>query len=218
MTSVTRIALFTALLAPIAMAVAGPSVDVTITGSIMPGGCTPTLSNAQLDHGRLYSRDLRTTAPTVLDDRTRTTTLTISCEAATAYGLRAVDNRVESVLENADATRFGLGLTSKDEKIGSFRLRIAPEGSTMDGKPVLLTVGSATGKVWSAAERRTRSLRNDGQLVGLVDKEGVESGPTATKDAVLTLVSYLTIAPTANLTLDGEVPLAGAATLELFYL
>ena len=40
----------------------------------------------------------------------------------------------------------------------------------------------------------------------------------AAKDAVLTLVSYLTIAPTNSLTLDAEVPLAGAATLELFYL
>jgi type 1 fimbria pilin len=214
----TRIALFTTLLTPMTMAVAGSSVEVTVTGSIVPGGCTPSLSSAQFDHGRLYARELHATAPTVLNDRTRTTTLNINCEAATAYGIRAVDNRADSVLENNDASRFGLGLTDNNQKIGSYRLRIVPQGSTLDGKPAFLTIGTPTGRSWSASELRTRSLRNDGQLVGLVDKEGVDSGPLAVKDAVLTLASYLTIAPADSLTLDTEVALAGAATIELFYL
>lgn len=218
MNVVTRTALLATLLTSTATAVAAPSVDITVTGTIVPGGCTPTLSNALFDHGRLYTRDLLAAAPTVLQDRARATTLNINCEAATAYALRAVDNRADSVLENTDGSRFGLGLTSKNEKIGSYRLRIDPEGSTLDGKPVLLLIGSASGNAWSAAERRARSLRNDGQLIGLASKNVEGGGPMPAKDAVLTLVSYLTIAPTDSLTLDAEVPLAGAATLELFYL
>lgn len=218
MNVVPRIALLATLLTSAATAVAAPSVDITVTGTIVPGGCTPTLSNALFDHGRLYTRDLQAAAPTVLVDRTRTTTLNINCEAATAYALRAVDNRADSVLENADGSRFGLGLTSKNEKIGSYRLRVDPEGSTLDGEPVLLLIGSASGNAWSTAERRARSLRNDGQLIGLASKNVEGGGPMPAKDAVLTLVSYLTIAPTDSLTLDAEVPLAGAATLELFYL
>lgn len=218
MNVVPRIALLATLLTSAATAVAAPSVDITVTGTIVPGGCTPTLSNALFDHGRLYTRDLQAAAPTVLLDRTRTTTLNINCEAATAYALRAVDNRADSVLENTDGSRFGLGLTSKNEKIGSYRLRVDPEGSTLDGEPVLLLIGSASGNAWSTAERRARSLRNDGQLIGLASKNVEGGGPMPAKDAVLTLVSYLTIAPTDSLTLDAEVPLAGAATLELFYL
>lgn len=218
MNAATRITLLTTLLTSLATAVAAPSVDITVTGSIVPGGCTPTLSNALFDHGRLYTRDLLASAPTVLLDRTRTSTLNINCEAATAYALRAVDNRADSVLENNDGSRFGLGLTSKNEKIGSYRLRIDPEGSSLDGEPVLLLIGSPTGNAWSAAERRARSLRNDGQLIGLASRTIDGGGPMPAKDAVLTLVSYLTIAPTYSLTLDAEVPLTGAATLELFYL
>lgn len=218
MNPVTRITLLATLLTSLATAVAAPSVDITVTGSIVPGGCTPTLSNALFDHGRLYTRDLLASAPTVLLDRARTSTLNINCEAATAYALRAVDNRADSVLENNDGSRFGLGLTSKNEKIGSYRLRIDPEGSSLDGEPVLLLIGNPTGNAWSAAERRARSLRNDGQLIGLASRKIDGGGPMPAKDAVLTLVSYLTIAPTDSLTLDAEVPLAGAATLELFYL
>lgn len=218
MNAATRTTLLATLLTFLATAVAAPSVDITVTGSIVPGGCTPTLSNALFDHGRLYSRDLLASAPTVLLDRTRTSTLNINCEAATAYALRAVDNRADSVLENNDGSRFGLGLTSKNEKIGSYRLRIDPEGSSLDGEPVLLLIGSPTGNAWSAAERRARSLRNDGQLIGLASRTIDGGGPMPAKDAVLTLVSYLTIAPTDSLTLDAEVPLTGAATLELFYL
>ncbi len=218
MNTVTRLTLLATLLTSVATAVAAPSLDITVTGSIVPGGCTPTLSNALFDHGRLYTRDLLAAAPTVLLDRARTATLKINCEAATAYALRALDNRADSVLENNDGSRFGLGLTSNNEKIGSYRLRIDSEGSTMDGEPALLLIGSPSGNAWSAAERRARSLRNDGQLIGLATRNVDGGGPMAAKDALLTLVSYLTIAPTNSLTLDAEVPLAGAATLELFYL
>lgn len=152
MNTVTRLTLLATLLTSVATAVAAPSLDITVTGSIVPGGCTPTLSNALFDHGRLYTRDLLAAAPTVLLDRARTATLKINCEAATAYALRAVDNRADSVLENNDGSRFGLGLTSNNEKIGSYRLRIDSEGSTMDGEPALLLIGSPSGNAWSAAE------------------------------------------------------------------
>lgn len=214
----TRITLLATLLTSVATAVAAPSVDITVTGSIVPGGCTPTLSNALFDHGRLYTRDLLAAAPTVLHDRARTSTLNINCESATAYALRAVDNRADSVLDNNDGSRFGLGLTTNNEKIGSYRLRVEPEGSTLDGEPALLLLGSPSGRAWSPAERRGRSLRNDGRLIGLTSRSVEGGGPMAAKKAALTLTSYLTIAPTDSLTLDDEVPLAGVATLELFYL
>jgi hypothetical protein len=61
-------------------------------------------------------------------------------------------------------------------------------------------------------------LRNNGQLLGLTDASGTDTGPVAVKDAVMMLTSTLTIAPADSLTLDSEIQLQGAATLELVYL
>jgi type 1 fimbria pilin len=215
---ITHIALVTTLLMPVTLAFAGPSVDVTVTGSIVPGGCTPSLSNAQFDHGRLYARELSAASATLFSDRQRSATLNINCEAATLYALRAVDNRADSVLDDTDNTRFGLGMTGNDEKIGSYRLRVVSDTSTIDGKPAFLTVGNAAGTTWATSEQRTRSLRNNGQLLGLTDASGTDTGPVAVKDAVMMLTSTLTIAPADSLTLDSEIQLQGAATLELVYL
>ena len=115
---ITHIALVTALLTPMTLAFAGPSVDVTVTGSIVPGGCTPSLSNAQFDHGRLYARELSAASATLFSDRQRSATLNINCEAATLYALRAVDNRADSVLDDTDNTRFGLGMTGNRVSTG----------------------------------------------------------------------------------------------------
>lgn len=198
--------------------VAASSTDVAVTGTIVPGGCTPSLSAPMFQHGKIAARDLNGDQPTDLRDRSRLATLGISCEGPTLFGIRAVDNRADTVFQDSQSSRFGLGLTPEGEKIGAHTLAIVPAGSTIDGNPTFLALGNTTGSQWAAAEDRPRSLRHNGVMLGLVDSAGVTTGPVPVKEAVLNLRSALVIAPAEGLTLTSEVALDGAATLEVVYL
>lgn len=197
---------------------AASSVDITVKGSIIPGGCTPTLSSAEFDHGKISARDLNATTPTSFATRAKDATLTITCEAAMLYGVRSIDNRASSALTDTHRTYHGLGHTAAGEKIGAHLLRIVPARSRIDDKSAFLTVGTGDAKRWSSSESEPRSVRADGLLVGFTDTQGRTSGPIPIKNAVLGLSSSILIAPTQGLTLTEEVPLDGAATLELVYL
>jgi hypothetical protein len=218
MHSVNRFALGLALMTTLTPVWAASSVDVSVKGSIIPGGCTPTLSSAEFDHGKISAQDLDASAPTSFANRARDATLTIACEAPTLYGVRGIDNRAGSALAGDRGTYFGLGHTPAGERIGAHLLRIVPARSSIDNKPAFLTLGSEDGRRWTSAESEPRSVRANGVLVGLADAEGVNSGPVPIKSAILGLSSSILIAPTEGLTLTEEVALDGAATLELVYL
>ncbi|KNC12614.1 DUF1120 domain-containing protein [Pseudomonas sp. RIT-PI-a] len=207
-----------ALITALTSALAAPSVEVMVSGSIIPGGCTPSLNNPGIDHGKIAANELSADQPTSLAARPREATLLIACEAPTLYGIRAIDNRGDSVFQSSSGTYYGLGYTPAGEKIGAHVLRIVPARSSIDGKPAFVPLGSADASRWLPAEGNPRSLRANGQLAGFAAESGVSTGPVPIKSAVVGLSSSLVIAPTSGLTLTSEVPMEGSATLELTYL
>jgi type 1 fimbria pilin len=217
MNTFTRLLVGAALVAVLPNIMAASSAEVTVTGTIVPGACTPTLGTQHFDHGRISIGDLQRDAPTDLFNRRLSTTLNINCTSHTSYGIRGVDNRATSVASNVGFSSYGLGLTSTGEKIGQHFMLIDSQQSQIDGKPAYITA-SAAGDTWESARVAVIGIRNNGGLLGLHDTQGPVTGPLPVKDAALRLNSVLFINPTSGLTLNSEVPLDGAATIELVYL
>jgi type 1 fimbria pilin len=218
MHTLSRIATGAALMGALNGALASSSVDLQISGSIIPGGCTPTLNATHIDHGKIAAQDLNVDQPTSFAARPRETTLLIACQAATLYGLRTIDNRADSVFESGNLTYLGLGRTPAGENIGAHLLRIVPTRSSVDDKPAFVTLGNQDATRWLPAEGNPRSLRGQGYLAGLTNTAGVSTGPIPIKDAVVGLSSSLLIAPASGLTLTDAVTLDGHVTVEVVYL
>lgn len=207
-----------ALLVALPAAMAASTVDVTVTGSIVPAACTPSLSASEFHHGKISKTDLNMDGPTGFTENKKVATLNVNCTAATVYGIRGVDNRADTVGNNWYMTPYGLGLTPKGEKIGAHFLELYPRESLIDGKPAFISVGTASGTTWTNATQGEKGIRNYGELLGFTDTAGPLAQPLPVKDASFALKSYLVIAAAKGLTLTDEVALDGAATIEVVYL
>lgn len=209
--------LVTACLFSSASVMASSAIDFGVTGKITPGACYPTLSNSTVDFGEIKVTELERHTATVID-RNRVNTLNISCDAATLFGVRGVDDRAGSVGNNWYRAAYGLGLTSRGEKIGAHYVEVHPDRSTINGTSAFTTYSDARGQQWGGAQDEPSAIPNDGQLLGFTDAYGSVDGPVPIKDASFGLNHFLVIAPASELTLTGEVQLDGKATIELIYL
>ncbi|EIK97818.1 hypothetical protein PMM47T1_04879 [Pseudomonas sp. M47T1] len=198
-------------------AIAASSVDLAVTGSIVPMSCTPTLSRGDVVFSKISSSDLKTGAHTMIAQE-HLQTLNINCQAATLFGIRGVDNRAGTHGNSMFVTPYGLGLTPSGEKTGAHYLEVYPTRSTVDGKPAFVTVGTEDGSSWIPSSSGERGIRNFGPLLGFNDTLGVTTGPIPIKDAALGLKHYLVINDAATLTLNEEVLLDGSASIEVVYL
>lgn len=195
----------TALLSAAPYALAASTTDLTITGSITPVACTPSLSAGGLiDLGKISSRDLATDANTLVD--TSSLELTMACDASTKFALEAIDNREGSGIGSG----FGLGLTPDDEQLGFYSIKI--NNPTADGSPVV-AIGSADGGITWAAQPDIQK--------GKLSSVGAVGTPTAqipVEDVAMTLEVATYIARTDGLTLTSEVTIDGSATIEVKYM
>lgn len=199
-------------------AFAGSTVELSVSGTIVPSACTPTMSAADINFGKLSSADLHLDKPTAFLGGRHQSTLKVNCDAATLYGLRGIDNRAATVGNTWYMTPYGIGLTPSGEKLGAHYLEVFPTRSTIDNKPAFVSVGSATGTGWNASTSDDRGIRNFGPLLGFTDTVGVTTGPIPIKDAEYGLEHYLVFAPAKGLTLTDEVKLDGSAVIEVVYL
>lgn len=198
-------------------ALASSATEFTTSGRILPGACYPTLGNYAVDFGDISVTELQRHTATEVD-RPRFNTLNISCDAATLFGIRGLDDRRASVGNHWHAAPYGVGLTPRGENIGAHYLEIDPGRSSMDGRAVYLTHSDARGEQWGVASAALSHLPNDGGLLGLADTAGSANGPVPVKQASLGLKHFLVIAPADELTLTSEVQIDGKAVIELIYL
>jgi type 1 fimbria pilin len=195
------------LLASCASAFAASSVDLSVSGTITPSACEPTLSRGGLvDYGKISARDLNADKPTWLP--VQTVQFTLTCDGPTLAAIEAKDNREGSDFNN-DPYEFGLGLINTNEKLGAMSLQI--QRPLADGATVV-TIGSENGgSTWT----RTPELMRINILT-------VADTGTVIPKAFQTLVSDLSIepriAPTNRLTLTNEVAIDGSVTLSVVYL
>ncbi|WP_282349634.1 DUF1120 domain-containing protein [Pseudomonas sp. PS01301] len=210
-TLITSIALLSTTLAS-----GASTVDVRVSGTLIPSACTPLMSTDSLHFGTVSSADLNREQPTALVEHAPT--LTIACGTPTLYGLRLLDNRAGSAYDTGRAASLGLGHTLAGEQVGAYHLDVIPARSSIDGGQVFLSLGDRTGHHWQTSTAQPQSLPVDGGLLGLVDRPGVRSGAVPVEWAQLGIRAHGIIAPAQGLTVTDAVPLDGHVTVEVVYL
>ena len=131
-----------------AMSFAAPTAELRVIGTIIPGACTPTFGGTgTVDFGNIASTSLNTAAQTVL--ASKSTTLTVTCDAPTKFSIESTDNRSTSVVADAkpsvtldESHHYGLGRGAA----GNFILKTSNEVG--DGAAITRLVSSNSSATW----------------------------------------------------------------------
>lgn len=186
------------------------SVELTVSGTIVPSACTPTLSAATVEHGKLSAKDLNVDRITKLTDAALQ--LQVSCDAPTLFALQGVDNRAGSS-SDISGQSYGLNLINGNQKLGYFNLRLLnPVADTVAITPL---ASMDNGNTWTEAAGATWPPL---QYAGFGDQSGGAWAPIQIQELITELQVMTYIAPTQDLDLTNEVPIDGSATLEVKYL
>ncbi|KAB0565638.1 DUF1120 domain-containing protein [Pseudomonas palleroniana] len=188
-------------------AFASSSMDLSVSGTITPASCTPTLSNdGVVDHGKLTARDLDPVLPTRL--QTGEMDLEVHCEGATLFTLTTVDNRAGTAAVNP-RSMHGLGMVNDDQKLGAVSFGLFE--AVADNAPVQTIMSRDGGTTWGPS-----SYLGHAALTAFSAASSAYI-PIAVKDLNARLRAYTVIAPASDLTLLDELPIDGHATLQLKY-
>ncbi len=196
----------TLLIAGTSSAYAASTVDLAVKGIITPNACTPTLSGGGvIDHGKMSAKDLNQTTPTQLPSALLQ--MTVTCDAQTAFALKATDNRNDP--SSADNV-FTLQMTDGTQKIGGYNLNL--NTSLADGEAVrnILSVDSGTSWTQGTTFQRLAWL-SVAALTGT-------STPRPTQQLITELQYDGYINRADGLDLSNEVNFEGSATIEVMYL
>lgn len=190
------------------MAVAASTVDLSVKGAITPSACAPSLSDAgEVNYGKIAARDLAVDRTTLLPSVTLT--LSVECESQTLFALNARDNRLGSSYFSALRDMYGLGLNNGTEKLGGYRIGVF---DPVADEPVYPLFSSDNGNTWI--------VNSSGSYMGhpYLNAFGDSPTPKALRRVTVDLRIAAEIAPARGLTLLGDVPLDGSATLDVVYL
>jgi len=195
----------TALISVAPFALAASSTDLTVTGTITPSSCTPSLSAGGIvDIGKIAAKDLNPSTATLVN--TTRMELTVACDAPTLFALNAVDNRANT---SFNTHGYGLGLTDADEKLGAFApyiLSVEADG-VASGAIDSIDAGTTWRRATYMLPGRLTSTSDAGDLI-----------PIFVENLLMSLDVRTWIARTDSLTLTDEVTLDGSATFEMKYL
>ncbi len=136
-----------------ALSVHAESVDLRVTGTLIPGACTPTLSSdGVIDYGYITADQLSAKSYTPLD--VKTLGLSISCTAPAKIAIKAINGRPGTVAGGTETgpsraasspvelfngvsqAVVGLGVNG-GTPIGGYALRPVPGSFTADGNNVV---------------------------------------------------------------------------------
>ena len=187
-------------------AFAASTVDLAVTGLIVPSACTPSLSANTVDVGRVSVKDLNQDTRTQLTPTTLQ--LGIDCESATLFAMQTTDNRADS---GAHA-EYGIGKTIPGERIGGYYMTL--DKGVADGATVT-PIFSTNGANWGTM--RPDDLWTTTFMVSIRDP-GAARVPVPAKNTQMALSVLPFILPAKNVTLTEDTPIDGSATIEVKYL
>lgn len=191
---------------------------MSVTGSITPATCTPSLSNeGRVNHGNINPATLLPTEFNTL--QRQTVDLLILCDAPASLAVYLRDNRSGSVPEGIEATlnapataMMGLGAVD-GQNIGAYKLTFDSAGADMS--PISRTTSSGPWARISAAEILVDPTSD--QQYSWTRSDRTEPGTYLTLNARMTLHTALNRANDLP-SLSSDVTLDGSATLTLFHL
>ncbi|MGN7744346.1 DUF1120 domain-containing protein [Pseudomonas sp. 22526] len=198
------------------------SIEIKVTGTIIPTACTPTLAGGgTIDYGTFGSADVSQTDFTLLPEKN--IAFSIVCNAPTKVALKAVDNRANTRVlgvvkkvggSPTDFSNFGLG-SAAGKNIGGYVMRVTADSFTADSASVKSTFSVDSGTTWGSSTFGT--LTNDGSTI--LSWSATSGGaPVAFTSLSGNLFLQAVLNKGSDLALTSDVSLDGSATLELIYL
>ncbi|MFJ7796818.1 DUF1120 domain-containing protein [Pseudomonas sp. NPDC096950] len=210
------VSVFAAALAP--MAAQAASVDLTVSGTVIPTSCIPAFAGgSNVDLGRIFSATLNPAAQNNLPPRD--ITLKIACDAPAAVEIAVTDNRaatkVPGLTFNGRTNNdlyYGLGST-QGIGIGGFGLLTGQP--LTDGNPQMFLVRSPADPTWRPP------------VSGLVSNAPVSYswGPSAAAGPAAARLHTFPMKVAAAIRATSELPpttdeflLDGSVTFDVYYL
>jgi type 1 fimbria pilin len=205
----TLIALACVVLAP---RVCAQSLDLSIIGTILPGACTVELGGGGvIDLGTVLAEKLDPDEETSLGSVL--VPMTVACQVPVRFAFMGLDNTGDTA---SVATRYGLGLSPDGEKIGGAVIRF--KDPTSNGVPVHYTRSEDGGQQWEASSNAGTTWLGKASINGFSTTAGSVDGPDPMESLQTELEVRTYIQPTSALTIEGNVPINGRATIDLIYL
>jgi hypothetical protein len=195
--------------------------NLALGGSITPAACAISIQdNGVADYGVINKVNLNPNpaANTVLPETVLATL--VNCIAPTRYGLRMIDNRIDS-RAGLHTQEYGLGKTVDGINVGSLRLNIGYV-IDLDGAPGYFTRTDNGGATWLSSLLIVSSFpptdTHPATIFASTTIQGSTAGPSLTTVGTYNLRFAPTIRPANQLTWTDDLTLDGSATLELVYL
>lgn len=213
---------------------AASSVDIKVTGKIVPSACEPSFPGGGgiADFGTTKVASLSSTTPTTLPG-VKEVPVAITCEEATRVGVTFTDvhsasaptqayniNFADTDLSSGAKYLFGLG-TYNNQKIGAYALGISLDAGkiTNDNGDNLKVYFTGDGGVAWGTKAGTRYMQiiNDKSEIYAFGSVAKGEPEPQTKVNFIVGVSAI-INPTNDLQITDEATLDGLTTVELVYL
>ncbi|MRT03211.1 DUF1120 domain-containing protein [Ewingella americana] len=224
---VTAMACFIALASN---AVAGPSANVQVKGSVKTGACTPTLDNGGVvDYGDI-STDLLSTSANQMPQKKLN--LNISCTNETVISVSVKDNRNSSLrfieIKNAYANnstsnttmqQFGLGKTKTGTNIGAYVISLDQTTLINEGTQLDAIVKDDAESEWvkaSGARAAGSTMSNNSRKWSFASTGTLT--PTAIKSIAIPLKISMALPMESALNITELTNLDGNATFNINYL
>lgn len=195
------------------------AAELKVTGTIAPASCSFTLTNSVVDYGRIQPSSLSATQFTKLERKS--TPFAVKCSAPTLVSVKTLDNRAASkvpgMMQTAfnttyiDAFNYGLGVTTKNEKIGGYIVLMS--NTVADGKAVRVNGSSNNGATWTIGDG---ALAQPPHLTSWASSASTAPVRLATVSGNLQVQAVIN--KTSAFTVGDGISLDGHATLELRYL
>jgi type 1 fimbria pilin len=195
------------------------SVELHITGTIMPTGCTPALSSGgTVDYGKINPDTLQTNSYNVMGEKYLD--LTISCTGPTKVALRAINSDIGSLAIATDDV-VASGVTARQNgdttKVGEYAVRIKQGSTLADSMLVDVLQSQDATASWQLYNNALVFNAGNGRILSW-GTSGGSTVPVAFTQLTtkLTVQTYLNKA--SELDLTKPIMITGLATLELVYL
>ncbi|HAV0413700.1 TPA: DUF1120 domain-containing protein [Salmonella enterica] len=218
-------------------AMAATSLNIQVTGKILPSSCTPAFPSGGgiVDFGTMKVASLNSTGPTALPD-IKTVPISITCEDATRVGVTFSDARssseptesyaipfVSTDFSNNPDYMFGLGMYN-DKKIGAYALGIQIDRGTITndtGDQLYAIFTTDNGSSWGVKSGDSyMQIKNDKSEIFSFTSESTGTARTPASETKINFnvgVAAI-INPTNDLNITDEANLDGLTTVELVYL
>ncbi len=218
-------------------AMAASTIDIQVTGKIVPASCTPTFTTGGgiADFGTIQVAALNNTTMTALPDL-KTIPITITCEEATRIGVTFNDAHADSAptailplaYSDTDFARevqytSGLGMYN-GQKIGAYSMGIKNDMGTVTNDmgenlyPIFTTDASAaSGWGYKSGSHYLQIVTDKSETYSFTNVSG-GTEPVAQKQVNFIVGIMAQINPTNDLHVTDEATLDGLTNVELVYL